>query len=64
MIQWCNNCKKLLEEGDAVSVKIFSKYHILKSTIAYALDKNNMSADPSTLEHINCQFPKGENYES
>lgn len=60
MINVCNNCGKLLEEGDKVITRVSSTYHVLKSQIAYALDKNTMEAvDP--LTHMNCQYPKGTN---
>lgn len=54
----CKSCSKLLNEGDIVKVEIISKYHILKSTVAYALDKD-LTALSETLHHVNCQYPRG-----
>lgn len=56
----CKNCNRLLCEGDVVKVEIMSTYHVLKSTISYALDKQDMSANSSTLRHFDCQYTKGE----
>lgn len=41
-------------DGQRVCVMVTATYHILKSTISYALDKNDMEADPSTLCHEDC----------
>lgn len=58
MINTCKNCNHLLEEGDKVTTRIASTYHTLKSTIAFALDKNDLQAlEP--LSHIDCQHTKG-----
>lgn len=54
MIHVCSKCNKLLKEGDKVSVTVESIYHILKSSVAYALDKAALEADSDTLRHINC----------
>lgn len=54
----CSGCLKLLAEGDLVRVEVESTYHILKSAIAYALDKD-LKAMSDTLRHSNCQTPKG-----
>lgn len=58
MINMCGNCNRLLEEGDQVTTRIVSTYHVLKSKIAYALDHRDMNAiEP--LKHYNCNQPKG-----
>jgi hypothetical protein len=36
-----------------VSVVATATYHVLKSKIAYALDKSDMDCDPETLVHAN-----------
>lgn len=54
MIHLCVKCDKLLKEGDRVSVTVTSVYHVLKSSIAYALDKAYLEADSATLRHDNC----------
>lgn len=56
----CKSCNHLLEEGDIVTVKVTSMYHILKSSISYALDRNFLEAEAKTLAHQNCQVPKGQ----
>ena len=60
MLQLCNKCEKLLREGDEVKVMVTSTYHVLKSTVAYALSRENMVADPATLEHVNCRETNGD----
>jgi hypothetical protein len=59
MVQLCAKCSKLLREGDEVTVRVTSTYHVLKSTIAYALSRENMIADPDTLEHVDCDEAQG-----
>lgn len=60
MINACSSCGHLLEEGDKVTTRIVSTYHVLKSTVAYALDKEDLIAlEP--LAHLDCQHPKGIN---
>ncbi len=54
MMQLCNKCNKLLKEGDTVTVKVTATYHILKSSVAYALDRHGMEADAETLCHLSC----------
>lgn len=51
----CKRCFNLLKEGDRVSVVMTATYHVLKSDIAYALDKYDMVADPDTLVHADSQ---------
>lgn len=61
MIQTCAKCDRLIKDGDRVTVEVSATYHILKSTIAYALDKADMAADADTLRHEDCEdAPKGE----
>lgn len=58
MVNFCRSCSKLLEEGDIVTTRIESQYHVLKSAVAYALDKNSIAVlEP--LQHKDCQYPKG-----
>lgn len=54
MVQTCCICNHLIMDGQRVCVMVTATYHILKSTISYALDKNDMEADPSTLCHEDC----------
>jgi hypothetical protein len=54
MINRCVSCHQPFLEGEKVTVNVTSTYHILKSTIAYALDKYDMEADSSTLRHEEC----------
>jgi hypothetical protein len=42
MLHICPICKKVIGDLDRVRVLIDATYHPLKSTIAYALDKNDM----------------------
>jgi hypothetical protein len=58
MTQICQSCNRLLNEGDVVKVLVTSRYHVLKSTVAYALDKHELEADTSTLRHANCNYPQ------
>ena len=60
MIQTCCICHKLIHDGDKVQVMVTSTYHIMKSTIAYALDKFDLEADSSTLCHLRCKEPSDE----
>ena len=53
MINYCRNCFSPLLEGQRVSVVATATYHVLKSKIAYALDKHDMDCDPDTLVHAN-----------
>lgn len=54
MIHLCHKCDRLLREGDRVKVQVEAEYHILKSSVAFALDKHSLEADSSTLEHVSC----------
>lgn len=54
MVQICTECNKLLKEGEYVTVQVTSTYHVLKSAVAYALDKNDLIADVNTLRHKDC----------
>jgi len=54
MVHLCMKCDRLLKEGDRVTVTVTSVYHVLKSSIAYALDKAYLEADSDTLRHTNC----------
>lgn len=56
MINCCCVCDKPIMEGDMVTVNVTSRYHLLKSTVAYALDKAEMIADPETLKHEECGY--------
>ncbi len=47
-------CEVSLNEGDKVVVSIKATYHLLKSSVTYALDKSDMEAVPDTLAHWNC----------
>jgi hypothetical protein len=44
----------MIHDGDKVQVLVTSTYHILKSTVAFALDKFDMEADSKTLCHVRC----------
>jgi hypothetical protein len=55
MIQVCCVCEHLIKDGDRVTVQVTSTYHILKSTVAYALNREDMEADSSTLRHESCE---------
>lgn len=54
MLKTCELCGELLKEGDTVECKIRSTYHVLKSSIAYALDRNNMEVI-TPLRHQDCR---------
>jgi len=59
MINLCRRCYSPLKEGQRVSVVATASYHVLKSKIAYALDKGDMECDPDTLVHAleeDCQY--------
>ena len=56
MMNLCCICNKPIMEGEKVTVNVTSTYHILKSTIAYALGKEDMEADASTLCHEDCRL--------
>jgi hypothetical protein len=54
MIHVCKSCNKLIRDGERVTVTVSASYHTLKSTVAYALDKQDMIADSDTLKHDPC----------
>lgn len=60
MLSICQACDKLLVEGDYVELLVRSDYHVLKSTVAFALDQTHMIFDPETLKHVDCNRPKGD----
>jgi len=60
MIHICQECEKLIKEGERVTVKVTSVYHVLKSSVAFALDKTSLEADTSTLKHEVCPTPEGD----
>ena len=47
-------------EGDYVELLVRSDYHVLKSTVSFALDQTRMIFDPSTLRHVDCERPRGD----
>lgn len=51
MTNVCRRCFSPLREGQLACVVVTATYHILKSSVAYALDKTDMNADPDTLVH-------------
>lgn len=51
MTNYCRRCFSDLKEGQRVSVVMSATYHMLKSRIAYALDKTDMEADAETIVH-------------
>ena len=54
MINKCQACGELFREGDAVQAKIRSTYHILRSDIVFALDRNDMEYVKGSLKHVEC----------
>lgn len=60
MLSLCQTCNRLLAEGDWVRLLVKSRFHVLKSTVSFALDQNDMEFDPTTLAHVSCQMPKGD----
>jgi hypothetical protein len=54
VIHLCRRCDRLIKDGERVSVKVESTYHVLKSSIAFALDKHDLEASSDTLEHVHC----------
>lgn len=59
MVQTCAICNHLIQDGDRVGVWVTATYHVLKSTVAYALDKTDMEADSSSLIHESCASTEG-----
>jgi hypothetical protein len=53
MTHQCCICHHLIQEGQRVNVMVQATYHILKSSVAYALDKTDLTADASSLHHAN-----------
>lgn len=60
MLSLCASCGRLLCEDDEVVAEITSRFHVLKSTVTFALDKSAMRCNPDTLRHYSCQYPQGE----
>lgn len=54
MLSKCQACGELLREGESVQAKIRSTYHVLKSDIVFALDKNDMEYVKGSLKHTSC----------
>ncbi len=54
MIQTCAKCNHIIQEGERVGVWVEATYHLLKSTVSYALDKEGMRADAESMTHIKC----------
>lgn len=59
MINLCISCNRILESGDVVKATIISEYLVLPSKQTYALSKD-MTCEPDSLRHFDCQYPKGE----
>ena len=57
MINTCSTCNRLLEEGDKVRFEAGGTYHVLKSAIAYAIDKETLIS-LSPLSHRDCNDPR------
>lgn len=47
----CCVCKHLIQEGQRVNVEITATYHVLKSSVSYALYKTDIEAHSDTLCH-------------
>lgn len=60
MLHLCNKCQQPILDQQRVCVWISSTYHALKSTVSYALDKHDLAADSSTLQHERCKQPCGD----
>lgn len=60
MINACAKCGNLIHDGQRVGVWVTATYHILKSTVAYALDKNDLEAEASSMIHEQCSLPEGD----
>lgn len=60
MIHLCSKCDRVIRDGDRVTVEITSVYHLLKSSVAYALDKASLEAHGDTLRHENCDRIEGD----
>jgi hypothetical protein len=58
MVHICSACGQLLKDGEKVSVNVSAIYRVLKSSIAYALDKSSLEADSETLKHLDCSNPR------
>lgn len=55
MIHTCQFCSEDIEDGDEVSLLVYTKYRRLGSRIAFALNTSEMIADPTTLAHKDCK---------
>jgi hypothetical protein len=51
MINLCRRCFSPILEGQLASAVATATYHVLKSKVAYAFDKSDMTMDPDTLIH-------------
>lgn len=56
----CRACGELLKEGEEVTAKFDFLWHVLKSDVAFAVDKSEMSYVHGTLRHLECPCLKGE----
>lgn len=54
MEKMCVVCHKLIKEGERVEVLVRSTFHVLKSKIAYALDKEDLETVSGTMAHVSC----------
>lgn len=58
----CVICRKLIKEGERVEVLVRATFHVLKSKIAYALDKEDLETVSGTIAHTACADDE-DNYE-
>ena len=56
----CQSCGELLREGEEVTARVKSVYHVLKSSIAFALDKDRTEYVKGSLRHTECPVIKGD----
>lgn len=54
MIPVCCVCGHLILDGQRIRVMVDATYHVLKSTLCHAIDKNDMEPDSDTLCHKKC----------
>lgn len=59
MLHSCARCGEVIKEGERVEVLVEATYHVLKSQVAFALDKTSLEADTSTLRHVSCTYSEG-----
>lgn len=52
---FCLNCNEPIKDGDRVTIIVCSVYHEIPSSIAYALDRNEMIADKESIMHASCR---------